>query len=83
MLTKAIREQNIQIQQNHANNAQLSNFESSSSSNSLAMHKQAFYSIAKSIAVLTVNNQAEGQLVIKQFINDIKVIYVVIIDQQY
>jgi hypothetical protein len=37
------------------------------------MHKQAFYSIAKSIAVLTVNNQAEGQLVIRQFISNIKV----------
>jgi hypothetical protein len=70
MLTKPISEQNIQIQQNHV--AQAANFESSSS-NSLAMHKQAFYSIAKSIAVLTVNNQAEGQFVIKQFINDIKV----------
>ena len=80
MLTKPIREQNTLIQQNshansknnHAASSSLSSAFESSSSNSLAMHKQAFYSIAKSIAVLTVNNQVEGQLVIEQFIADIK-----------
>jgi cullin-associated NEDD8-dissociated protein 1 len=70
MLTKTIREQNIGIQQH--NQASLSHSEQTTGSTCLAMHKQAFYSIAKSIAVLTVNNQAEGQLVIKQFINDVK-----------
>ena len=40
---------------------------------SLAVHKQAFYSIAKIIAALTVQSQKEGQAVIQQFINDIKV----------
>ena len=72
MLSKPIREQNLQIQQNNVNNNLKSASFESASSNSLAMHKQAFYSIAKSIAVLTVNNQAEGQLVINQFINYIK-----------
>lgn len=43
-----------------------------SNTNNLAVHKQAFYSIAKCIAALTVINQAEGQAVINQFINDIK-----------
>jgi cullin-associated NEDD8-dissociated protein 1 len=42
-------------------------------SNNLAVHKQAFYSIAKCIAALTVINQEEGKSVINQFINDIKV----------
>lgn len=46
------------------------------SSSSLAIHKQAFYSIAKCIANLTVDNKSINDttyyLIIKQFINDIK-----------
>lgn len=66
MLTKPIREQAVPLQtQQRAGSAEFSN-------NSLAVHKQAFYSIAKIIAALTVANQKEGQAVIKQFINDLK-----------
>ena len=68
MLTKPIREQSPHFQQN-LNGQNQNEF----SNNSLAVHKQAFYSIAKIIAALTVNNQVEGQLVIEQFIKDIKV----------
>jgi cullin-associated NEDD8-dissociated protein 1 len=69
MLTKPIREQQTNgVQQQMETNNSLS----SSSTSSLAVHKQAFYSIAKCIAALTVINQEEGQLVIKQFINDVK-----------
>jgi hypothetical protein len=39
----------------------------------LAIHKQAFYSIAKCIAVLTVNNKNDGQSIMQGFINDIRV----------
>ena len=67
MLTKPIREQ-AAFQQNSAPLEAISQ----QSSNNLAVHKQAFYSIAKCIASLTVTNQQEGQLVIKQFINDVK-----------
>lgn len=70
MLTRPIREQNLVTQQQNAGQAS-SAFDSNNTSN-LAVHKQAFYSIAKCIAALTVTNQSEGQLVIKQFINDIK-----------
>lgn len=68
MLTKPIREQQI----SNSNNVYAENGMQQANSSSLAVHKQAFYSIAKCIASLTVKNQAEGQLVIKQFINDIK-----------
>lgn len=70
MLTRPIREQSLAPAHN---NGQATSFDSNNSSN-LAVHKQAFYSIAKCIAALTVTNQTEGQLMIKQFINDIKVI---------
>jgi len=80
MLIRPIREQsNLINQQQVLNNAVgLNNFstgfnEFSSSNTSLAVHKQAFYSIAKIIASLTVTNQLEGKIVIEQFINDIKV----------
>ena len=78
MLTKPIREQNLTaapVQQVHQQQYQgQETSTSSSTSTSLAVHKQAFYSIAKCIAALTVQNQveAEGQLVIQQFIADIK-----------
>ncbi|CAF1020526.1 unnamed protein product [Brachionus calyciflorus] len=65
MLTRPIREQNLVAQPSNGQGA----FDNT---NNLAVHKQAFYSIAKCIAALTVTNQAEGQLVIKQFIKDIK-----------
>lgn len=68
MLTKPIREQQIA----NANSVYAENGMQQTNSNSLAVHKQAFYSIAKCVAALTVKNQTEGQLVIKQFINDIK-----------
>ena len=69
ILTKPIREQlnfvnEFQKQQNNSSNH---------NETSLVVHKQAFYSIAKIIAALTVKNQQEGQAVITQFINDIKV----------
>lgn len=68
ILTKPIREQlnfvnEFQKQQNNSSNH---------NETSLVVHKQAFYSIAKIIAALTVKNQQEGQAVITQFINDIK-----------
>ncbi len=80
LLIKPIKEQNM-YQQGHVSNSknQISNtnsaFEPSlgNNSNNLAVHKQAFYSIAKCIAALTVINQEEGKAVINQFINDIKV----------
>jgi cullin-associated NEDD8-dissociated protein 1 len=71
MLTRPIREQPTASQPPQANNGNSADQSSSSSSN-LAVHKQAFYSIAKCIAALTVLNQEEGQQVIKQFINDVK-----------
>ena len=40
---------------------------------SLAVHKQAFQSIAKCIAALTVTCRQEGSAVVNQFVNDIKV----------
>ncbi len=65
MLTKPIREQShVQAGQvNGRSELQLS----------LAVHKQAFYSIAKIIAALTVQSQKDGQAVVQQFIRDIKV----------
>ena len=70
MIIRPIRDQSNQINQQQAlNNAA----EFSSNNTSLAVHKQAFYSIAKIIASLTVINQLEGKIVIEQFINDIKV----------
>ncbi len=82
MLTRPIREQQASLATSNAiatNNGQSfgqtdasGSFQSSNISN-LAVHKQAFYSIAKCIAALTVINQDEGQAVIKQFINDVKV----------
>jgi cullin-associated NEDD8-dissociated protein 1 len=74
LLTKPIREQcNTLNNKSHHNNSS-NNFESpmGNSSSNLAVHKQAFYSIAKCIAALTVLNQQEGNSVINQFINDIK-----------
>lgn len=68
MLTKPIREQTPS--QSGAVISQST--EANSTSTNLAVHKQAFYSIAKCIAALTVQNQAEGQTVIQQFIADIK-----------
>jgi cullin-associated NEDD8-dissociated protein 1 len=76
MLVKPIREQsNLHQAQN---NLQQNNFstgfnEFSNNNTNLAVHKQAFYSIAKIIASLTVTNQQDGKVVIEQFINDIKV----------
>lgn len=64
MLIKPIRDQSISAQPTNGHGV----YESSN----LAVHKQAFYSIAKCIAALTVTNQEEGQLVIKKFIQDIK-----------
>lgn len=64
MLIKPIRDQNLPTQSTNGHGV----YESSN----LAVHKQAFYSIAKCIAALTVTNQEEGQMVIKKFINDIK-----------
>jgi len=60
MLVKPIREQRIEPHQH------------TTGGSPLAMHKQAFYSIAKCIAVLIVDNARDGQNVITQFINDIK-----------
>lgn len=60
MLVKPIREQRIDPHQQ------------ATGGSPLAMHKQAFYSIAKCIAVLIVDNARDGQHVITQFINDIK-----------
>jgi hypothetical protein len=60
MLVKPVREpKDSQLAANH----------------NLAVHKQAFYSIAKCVAALTVNNQKDGQNIITQFVEDIKVIY--------
>ena len=81
MLIRPIREQSNLINQQQAlnnaagvNNNFPSGFNEFSSNNtSLAVHKQAFYSIAKIIASLTVINQLDGKIVIEQFINDIKV----------
>jgi cullin-associated NEDD8-dissociated protein 1 len=75
MLTKPIREQSLLVQNNNGQASPAatinSQYESNMSTN-LAVHKQAFYSIAKCIAALTVKNQTEGQQVIQQFIKDIK-----------
>jgi len=68
MLTKPIREQ-VSVVPGQANGQ---NTRNSVEPQSLAVHKQAFYSIAKIIAALTVHSQKEGQAVIQQFINDIK-----------
>lgn len=70
ILTKPIREQTNFVNefQKQQNNSTTTNSE-----NGLVVHKQAFYSIAKIIAALTVENQQEGQAVITQFIKDIKV----------
>jgi len=65
MLTKPIRDHSL-VQAGRAGSA-------AENQQSLAVHKQAFYSISKIIAALTVNSQKEGQLVIQQFISDIKV----------
>ena len=80
LLIKPIKEQNMYQQNQNSNNKNQTNntnsaFEASMGNNSsnLAVHKQAFYSIAKCIAALTVMNQEEGKAVINQFINDIKV----------
>ncbi|RMZ95389.1 cullin-associated NEDD8-dissociated [Brachionus plicatilis] len=64
MLIKPIRDQSLSVQTINGHGA----YESTN----LAVHKQAFYSIAKCVAALTVTNQEEGQLVIKKFIKDIK-----------
>jgi hypothetical protein len=69
MLTKPIREQAAPLQTQQQQRAGSAEFAGSS----LAVHKQAFYSIAKIIAALTVANQKEGQAVIKQLIDDLKV----------
>ena len=57
MLVKPVREPKSESLTNH----------------SLAVHKQAFYSIAKCVAALTINNQKDGQNTIRQFVEDIKV----------
>ncbi len=49
---------------------------SDNANNNLVIHKQAFYSIAKCIAALTVNNKNDGQITMQEFINDIRVIYI-------
>ena len=78
MLTRSIREQSQAQSAASANKASASSSQvdassaSSSLNNHLAVHKQAFHSIAKCIAALTVTNQQEGQAVIKQFIADVK-----------
>lgn len=64
MLIKPIRDQSLSVQTINGHGA----YESTN----LAVHKQAFYSIAKCVAALTVTNQEEGQLVIKKFIKDVK-----------
>lgn len=66
MLVKPVREPKIES----TNSTASSNV---NNSHNLAVHKQAFYSIAKCVATLTVNNEKEGQTVITQFVNDIKV----------
>ncbi|XP_064597809.1 cullin-associated NEDD8-dissociated protein 1-like [Liolophura sinensis] len=38
----------------------------------LAVHKQAFHSIAKCVAALTIISQGEGSVVVNQFVSDIK-----------
>lgn len=74
MLIRPIKDQSTLVgQQTQSNGASASFNEFSNSSTNLAVHKQAFYSIAKIIAALTVTNQKEGKMVIEQFINDIKV----------
>lgn len=70
MLTKPIREQMATTQTSVVSNQP--NNDSNNAGANLAVHKQAFYSIAKCIAALTVQNQTEGQVVIEQFIADIK-----------
>lgn len=73
MLIKPISEQsNITNQQAQSNGAGSQFNEFSSGNSNLAVHKQAFYSIAKIIASLTVTNQKDGKVVIEKFINDIK-----------
>jgi cullin-associated NEDD8-dissociated protein 1 len=73
MLTRPIREQQLTIQQQPSSMALMAGESNSQQMNNiLAVHKQAFYSIAKCIAALTVLNQRDGQFVIKNFINDIK-----------
>ena len=42
------------------------------SSNVFAVHKQAFHSIAKCVAALTVKNSSESNSVVNQFVKDIK-----------
>jgi hypothetical protein len=71
MLTKPIREQLSSLQQKKM---VANDFSTSTNSGNLAVHKQAFYSIAKIIAALTVNNQNDDTI-IEQFIKDIKVTY--------
>ena len=71
MLTKPIREQTSTTTALIVSNQ--SGGDSNNAGTSLAVHKQAFYSIAKCIAALTVQNQTdEGQVVIQQFIADIQ-----------
>lgn len=79
MLTKPIRDQNLVPTSNNGQNSTTTTTTSTTTPNdasnisaNLAVHKQAFYSIAKCIAALTVQNQSEGQLIVQQFINDIK-----------
>lgn len=43
------------------------------SSNVFAVHKQAFHSIAKCVAALTVKSSSESNSVVNQFVKDIKV----------
>ena len=73
MLTKPIREQQSSLHQSSSASVNVSSPNINDfSNNNLAVHKQAFYSIAKIIAALTVTHQTEGKLVIQQFIRDIK-----------
>ncbi|XP_022103590.1 cullin-associated NEDD8-dissociated protein 1-like [Acanthaster planci] len=39
---------------------------------SYAVHKQAFHSIAKCVAALTISCASEGSIVVNQFVNDVK-----------
>ena len=43
------------------------------STSGLAVHKQAFQSIAKCIAALTITCQQQGVTIVNQFVGDIKV----------
>ncbi|XP_071804723.1 cullin-associated NEDD8-dissociated protein 1-like [Asterias amurensis] len=43
-----------------------------SQTSTYAVHKQAFHSIAKCVAALTISCAAEGSVVVNQFVNDVK-----------